>query len=492
MGLARKLRKLRRRTEEVFKKKRRKALLEPLEPRLLLSADLKFTMTGDATDLTLRLRDVSGTDTLELVNNDDVSILQSQALADTSAVIIEGSDQSDEFTVDFTTPFSLPVSFTDVSATDSDTLKVTGGARAWTINGKNSGKVAEVNFAGIENLAGGLGADTFIFSRVGTTVGEITGQITDQSGPVQNTGVEEAGRVGDAIQVDLKAETGANLFEWVYASGNVDLPPFGRLVKTQHDFEHTGVLYFLPDVDLALTTNADDGIKVPVIIDGQLSNFTIYLERWGTDVPFSAIETPWFKDNAVPQDKGTTAQEEELFAYRVQQRLRLFGFPDQSGNTIEVTGQLDSATKYALGLFNATVTPPHTLPEGYASNPMVEEPDYTAINSMWAPFWLELTDQKTDLQNLDNDNGFLLFPGPGDGEQPDRWLTDWTRDVLLVAGNLWLDQVKVLKNADPDIKTYLETRGPVGLVGLWQNLVLQSASPKQGGPIENEFVSVID
>src|SRR4030043_102547 len=100
MSLARKLRRLRRKTEEVFKRKPRNPLLEPLEPRLLLSADMRFTMTGDANDLTLRLRDVSGTETLELVNNDDLSVLLSQPLADTSTVVIEGSDQSDDLTVD--------------------------------------------------------------------------------------------------------------------------------------------------------------------------------------------------------------------------------------------------------------------------------------------------------------------------------------------------------------------------------------------------------
>ena len=176
MGLARKLRRLRRKTEEVAIRKRRKALLEPLEPRMLLSADLKFTMTGDANDLTLRLRDVSGTDTLELVNNDDLSVLQSQALAETSAVIIEGADQDDKLTIDFRNPFSLPVTFADASKNDSDILDVVGGDHTWNITGPNSGNVGNVSFNGAENLVGGAdNEDTFIFEAGGSIGGVVDG-----------------------------------------------------------------------------------------------------------------------------------------------------------------------------------------------------------------------------------------------------------------------------------------------------------------------------
>src|SRR4030042_1013930 len=85
MSLMRKIRRLRKKNEEVTatKKRRRKMLFEPLEPRVLLSADLKFAMTGAADDVKLQVKELDGVDTLQLVDMSDQSLLQSQALADT-------------------------------------------------------------------------------------------------------------------------------------------------------------------------------------------------------------------------------------------------------------------------------------------------------------------------------------------------------------------------------------------------------------------------
>ena len=130
MSLARKLRREQKRKEEgAAKKRRRKVLLEPLEQRLLLSSDLAYTAAIDeAADLTLRLQNVDSVDTLQLVSNVDQSIVQSQALSDTRAVVIVGSDQDDSLTVDFSTPFSIPIFYDGGSqATPTgDSLQVIG------------------------------------------------------------------------------------------------------------------------------------------------------------------------------------------------------------------------------------------------------------------------------------------------------------------------------------------------------------------------------
>ena len=101
--------------------------LEPLEPRLLLSADLAVQMAAGANDLTLRMQNLQGVDTVQIVNNADQSVVQSQALADVSGVVITGSDQDDRFVVDFSNPFGdLAISFADTSKTDRDTLGIVG------------------------------------------------------------------------------------------------------------------------------------------------------------------------------------------------------------------------------------------------------------------------------------------------------------------------------------------------------------------------------
>jgi len=183
MGFARSFRRQMKRNKAAAKK-RRKVLFEPLEPRLLLSADLSFAMAGAANDLTLQLDQVDGVDTLQLINNEDTDpttqIVASQALADTSAVLITGAEQDDKFTVDFSTPFSVPngILFSDAFSGDNDTLKVTGKSNVWNITGNNRGNVdgaGIVDFLGIENLTGGADADTYIFEAGGSLYGTIDG-----------------------------------------------------------------------------------------------------------------------------------------------------------------------------------------------------------------------------------------------------------------------------------------------------------------------------
>ena len=93
------------------KRRNNRACLEPLEPRILLSADLAYSTAGSAHDLTLRMSDVQGVETLQLVNNANNSVVASQAAADTSQVVITGSGPQDSLNVDFTNPFNTPVVF---------------------------------------------------------------------------------------------------------------------------------------------------------------------------------------------------------------------------------------------------------------------------------------------------------------------------------------------------------------------------------------------
>ena len=174
MGLTRQIARLKNRKEN--KKRRRKVLLEPLEPRVLLSADLKFAMTGSADDVKLHLKEVDGVDTLQLIDMSDQSLLQSQTLADTSAVIIEGSAVRDTLTVDLSEPFSLPIFFTDDYSGDADTLKLVGPDRTWHVTGPDTGRTGDIEFSGIENLLGGPdNQDTFVFEQGGSLGGLIDG-----------------------------------------------------------------------------------------------------------------------------------------------------------------------------------------------------------------------------------------------------------------------------------------------------------------------------
>jgi acrosin len=181
MGFARSFRRQMKRHKEVSaKKRRRKALLEPLEPRILLSSEtLAFSAAaGAAIDIALRLDDP--TQELQLIDNMNLSVLQSKALAVTGAVVITGGELSDKLTVDFNTPFSVPngILFSDSLSGDSDLLKVTGKANVWNILGGNGGNVdgaGLLDFLGIENLIGGDDADMFVLEAGGSVDGVIDG-----------------------------------------------------------------------------------------------------------------------------------------------------------------------------------------------------------------------------------------------------------------------------------------------------------------------------
>ena len=167
MSPIRRIRRLRKRTEEAnAKRQRRRVLLESLEPRLLLSGEtLSFSATaGASVDLLLQLDDA--TQQLQLIDKTDQTILKSKALANTTAVEITGADYDDKLTIDLSTPFSLSggIKFTDAFSGDNDRLTIVGKDNVWNVTGQNAGNVDNagiIEFLGIENLEGGSGNDVF-------------------------------------------------------------------------------------------------------------------------------------------------------------------------------------------------------------------------------------------------------------------------------------------------------------------------------------------
>ena len=105
-----------RRRPKLARPRQRKVVFEPLEPRILLSADLSFAAaSGQALDLTLRLQDDAvNPPQLQLVDikdsNPDTQVVASQALSDTTGVVVTGGDLDDTLIIDFSVPLDLPVS----------------------------------------------------------------------------------------------------------------------------------------------------------------------------------------------------------------------------------------------------------------------------------------------------------------------------------------------------------------------------------------------
>src|SRR5512139_446394 len=103
MSLVRSLLRFKKRNRMAFPRRNR-VHLEALEPRLLLSSDTfaYSAPVGTAANLTLRLDDA--TQELQLLDNVSHSVLKSQALADTSFIVLEGSKKADRFTIDLRSP----------------------------------------------------------------------------------------------------------------------------------------------------------------------------------------------------------------------------------------------------------------------------------------------------------------------------------------------------------------------------------------------------
>ncbi len=154
-----------------------KVLFEAIEPRILLSTDLSYAGAA-AFDLTIRLD--NDTQTLQLIDNNTTTAVAEQALSDTNAVVITGSAGADNLTIDFSSLFTLPggISFTDDTTGDNDTLEITGRPDNWNISGNDAGNAeggGGIDFAGLENLAGGADADIFTLVSGGSISGLIDG-----------------------------------------------------------------------------------------------------------------------------------------------------------------------------------------------------------------------------------------------------------------------------------------------------------------------------
>jgi Ca2+-binding RTX toxin-like protein len=142
-----------------------KVLLEPLEPRYLLSADLMpFTVAvaPDGGDFTVRL-DVDA-QLLEVFDVTTGEIVDQRALQETSELRIVGSDSADRLTVDFEAPFALSLGLTFEGGLGADELHIVNGLFSSVVyhaDGFGKGTVdlidgltdVQLNFDGVESLS---------------------------------------------------------------------------------------------------------------------------------------------------------------------------------------------------------------------------------------------------------------------------------------------------------------------------------------------------
>ena len=135
---------------------RRKPLFEALEPRLLLSGDplIYAAQPDEAFDLTLKLVQQANSPLLQLIDNRGAELLDSAPLADTSAVLITGSDLDDIFSIDFNLAASV----------DSPLITFDAGLGDDTLRG-HSGDDRLNGGSGNDLASGGVGDDSCAAER---------------------------------------------------------------------------------------------------------------------------------------------------------------------------------------------------------------------------------------------------------------------------------------------------------------------------------------
>ncbi|MBP1740747.1 MAG: 3-carboxy-cis,cis-muconate lactonizing enzyme, partial [Deltaproteobacteria bacterium] len=178
MSLARQIRRLRKGKEVPAARKRRKPMFEPLEPRLLLDADLSFGMTEDANDLTLKSSPVGDVDELQIINTDTSVVLDRLTLSGSTEVEIIGSDQDDVLRLDLDFDSLLEsLSIVFQGGEGNDTLMGPATDNRWEITGADEGSLNRmVDFSSVENLVGAVdNQDTFLFAPGGSISGVIDG-----------------------------------------------------------------------------------------------------------------------------------------------------------------------------------------------------------------------------------------------------------------------------------------------------------------------------
>jgi hypothetical protein len=157
---------------------RRSMRFEPLEPRMLLSADLMHTTAaGVALDATVRVADVAGSQVVQLVDNGSGAVLEAAALDQDVNLTVLGADRNDALAIDFDAgALAHRVSVQFDGGGGSNTLKGPAADLTWNITGAGAGEVGDVQFSHVENLVGAAdNQDTFVFGAGASLAGLLDG-----------------------------------------------------------------------------------------------------------------------------------------------------------------------------------------------------------------------------------------------------------------------------------------------------------------------------
>ena len=160
-----------------------RVLFEPLEPRLLLSAELFYLDSGNTdTDLTLNFDETASE--YQLLTSADVLVSSADAAdaAIDGIINVTGTTGDDSLTLDLD---SLSAETINFLGTGNDTLHGPDADSEWNLTGAGSGTLANstagVTFTGIERLVGGAENDNFNIEALGSVSNGVDGGAGDDA-----------------------------------------------------------------------------------------------------------------------------------------------------------------------------------------------------------------------------------------------------------------------------------------------------------------------
>ncbi|MEX2149864.1 MAG: LEPR-XLL domain-containing protein [Steroidobacteraceae bacterium] len=246
---------------EALQAHRRRAAMrfETLEPRILLSADLTHAAAeGVALDATLRVEDAGGAPILRLIDNPSSTILGERLIDQDIDVNVLGNDQSDKLKIGFDRASLAHQVRVNFHGGDGGTDELIGpdSASTWLLDAPGAGSSDDGTFTGIEGVRGGAGDDTFVVLDASGTTAVEGGEGNDAlvAADADNTWAitgEDAGTLNDQTFAGVENLTGGS------GADTFAFAPEGRVSGTVRGGEGDDTL-IAADIDNTWTITGED------------------------------------------------------------------------------------------------------------------------------------------------------------------------------------------------------------------------------------------
>ncbi len=212
----------------------------------------------------------------------------------------------------------------------------------------------------------------------------------------------------DVVKVDL---SGTVALTDIYDPNFRGLSISGADILKYSDFANNRIFYVAPCVQIG------PGTGNPLDPPDLMGSFTADLVNFNQqrDPKSGVIRIQVLAGYSTGGPNRVTAGTDKESAFRTQQRLRYFGWPSSSQLPVQVDGNLNDATRHAIGLFDSAVQNQHKL-----THQATIDQNWINASPVKAPLWRNLPATGTGWYRVDSDDH--------------AWGTSWNRELIDAAG----------------------------------------------------------